>query len=103
MHVELIYEQTCPNIDAAREQLRRAFSTAGLAPDWQEWEVHAADAPAHVHGYGSPTILVNGRDVSGEMGEGDDMCCRVYAHDEADNKGVPSVTDIVRALQKPVD
>jgi len=102
MQVELIYEQTCPNIDAARTQLRRAFDQAGVTPRWQEWEVNAADVPAHIHGYGSPTILVNGRDVSGGTGEGADMCCRVYAHDESDNKGVPALNDIVRALQDPL-
>jgi len=101
MQVELIYEQTCPNIESARVQLRRAFDQLGIPPRWQEWEVSATDAPAHIHGYGSPTILVNGHDVSGNPGEGDDMCCRVYDHDESDNKGVPALNDIVRALQKP--
>ncbi|MEJ2452321.1 MAG: hypothetical protein P8047_16960 [Gammaproteobacteria bacterium] len=74
-----------------------------MTPSWQEWEVNAADVPAHVHGYGSPTILVEGRDVSGDAGEGADMCCRVYAHDEPGNKGVPSLRDIVCALQDPRD
>ena len=99
LRVELVYEKTCPNIEAARAQLTRAFAEAGMPPHWQEWEVSAPDAPAHVHGYGSPTILVDGWDVSGVMREGDDYCCRVYAHTEGPNKGVPAVADIVRALQ----
>lgn len=99
MQVELVYEKTCPNIGAAREQLLRAFTEADMPPVWQEWEVSQPDAPAHVHGYGSPTILVNGKDVSGSMTEGDDLCCRIYAHGDTCNKGVPPVSDIVRALQ----
>lgn len=99
MQVELVYEKTCPNIEAAREQLLRAFAEARLTPRWQEWEVSSEDAPQHVHGYGSPTILVDGRDVSGVMSEGDDYCCRVYAHAESGNKGVPALADIVHALQ----
>ncbi len=99
MQVELVYEKTCPNIADARVQLLRAFSEAGITPHWQEWEVSSPDAPPHVHGFGSPTILVDGKDVSGTMTEGDDYCCRVYAHADGTNKGVPAVADIVRALQ----
>ena len=99
MQIELVYEKTCPNIEAARTQLLRAFAEAGITPHWQEWEVSTPEAPAHVHGYGSPTILVNGRDISGDMAEGDDYCCRVYSHGEHTSKGVPAVADIVRALK----
>jgi hypothetical protein len=99
MQVELIYEKTCPNVEAARVALLRAFADAGVPPRWQEWEVSSEDAPAHVHGFGSPTILVNGEDVSGEMTEGHDLCCRIYAHDEHANKGVPAVSSIVSAIK----
>lgn len=99
MQVELVYENTCPNVAAARGQLLQAFAQSDIAPDWREWEVSASDAPDHIHGYGSPTILVDGKDVSGEMTEGHDYCCRVYAHDEMSNKGVPAVKDIMHALK----
>lgn len=98
MHIELVYEKTCPNIEAARSQLLRAFTKAGITPRWQEWEVSTPEAPTHIHGYGSPTILVDSKDVSGDNIEGDDYCCRVYSHGE-NNKGVPAVTDIVNALK----
>jgi len=99
MQIELVYEKTCPNIEAARSQLLRAFAEAGITPRWLEWEVSTPEAPAHVHGYGSPTILVNKQCVSGNKAEGDDYCCRVYSHEDHTNKGVPAVTDIVNALK----
>ena len=98
MQVELIYEKTCPNIEAARSQLLQAFAEAGITPHWKEWEVNMPEAPAYVHGYGSPTILVNSQDVVGEKKGGDDSCCRVYFNGES-NKGVPAVTNIVQALK----
>ena len=98
MKIELIYEKSCPNIEPARHQLLKALTQVGIMPRWQEWEVSTADAPAYVHGHGSPTLLVNGQDVSGDMLQGDDCCCRVYAHEEG-NKGVPALVDIVRALR----
>ena len=98
MKIELVYEKTCPNIEAARSQLLRAFAEAGITPRWQEWEISAPEAPAYIHGYGSPTILVDGEDVSSDKIEGDDYCCRVYSHAEY-NKGVPAVIDIVNAFK----
>ena len=99
MRVELVYERSCPNIAAARTQLLRAFAAAGLAPYWQEWELHSPVAPEHVRGYGSPTILVEGRDVSGGLPVGDDDCCRVYTQDDGRYQGVPPQSDIVHALR----
>ena len=66
MRVELVYESTCPNIAAARAQLLHAFAQAKVSPQWNEWEVTDPKAPDYIHGYGSPTILVNGQDVSAD-------------------------------------
>lgn len=99
MQVELVYEKTCPNIRSARTQLLKAFVDAGITPHWQEWEISSTDAPEHVHGYGSPTILIDGHDVCGERPDTDDFCCRIYAHHDGENKGVPALADIVRVLK----
>lgn len=96
--IELVYERTCPNIKAARLGLLKAFAKTGVTPHWQEWEVNQPDAPAHVHGYGSPTILVNGQDVSSEPMTGNDYCCRLYSQGNHANKGVPAESDIMHAL-----
>jgi hypothetical protein len=32
--VELIYDDDCPNVEAARQQLRRAFQELGQSPAW---------------------------------------------------------------------
>ena len=98
MQVELVYEKTCPNIEAARTQLLRAFVEAGATPHWLEWEVSTPDAPAHIHGFGSPSILIDGQDVSGDMAEGNNYCCRVYSHGNDASKGVPAMEDIVHAI-----
>lgn len=99
MKVELVYEKACPNIVVARQQLLRAFTEARITPRWCEWEVSSTHAPAHVHGYGSPTILVNECDVSGASPNGNDDCCRVYSLDAQAPKGAPALFDIVQALK----
>lgn len=65
--VEFIYDRDCPNVEVARENLRRAFVEAGLPSRCQEWDRADADAPAHARRWGSPTVLVNGRDVAGAV------------------------------------
>jgi hypothetical protein len=63
--IELIYFDGCPNAQPARDNLRRALEEAALPPTWHEWEQGDAGAPEHVKQYGSPTVLVNDRDVTG--------------------------------------
>lgn len=62
--VELIYFDGCPNVDAARDHLRQALAAARLPAIWQEWNQHDAQAPDRVRQFGSPTVLVDGRDVT---------------------------------------
>jgi len=93
--VELIYQDSCPNVEGARAALRAAFRSIGRAPRWTEWERGAPGAPAHARLYGSPTILVDGRDVAGAApGDGSESC-RVYGGAQ---QGVPPVAAIVAAL-----
>lgn len=96
--VELVYDSDCPNVKATREQLRLAFELIDSKPDWQEWNVNDPNAPDHIHGYGSPTILVEGIDVTGDEPSGTDNCCRVYVDSDHANHGVPSVKQISSAL-----
>jgi hypothetical protein len=95
--IELIYDSDCPNVPQARTNLLRAFSQAGMASRWREWDRADADAPAHVRAYGSPTILVDGRDVAGATAA-DAACCRIYTNDQGGKQGVPPIALIVAAL-----
>lgn len=98
-NVELIYDADCPNVVAARKQLRAAFQDLGQTPGWQEWDRGSPSSPAHAKQYGSPTILVNGRDVTGVSPSGVANCCRVY-HSKRDGfQGVPPIDAITSALR----
>lgn len=96
MRVELLYSPECPNVDAAREQLRRALAEAGLPLRWKEYDVSSPSAPKRVRGFGSPTILVDGRDVSGAS-SAEAASCRVYLGSEV--RGVAPLATVVRALK----
>lgn len=93
--VELLYFPGCPHAEAAREQLRSAFATINRAPEWIEIDVTAENAPEHVRGFGSPSILVDGRDVA-PSAEKSGVSCRLYA--DGDVRGAPALNAIVVAL-----
>lgn len=94
MRVDFVYDKACPNVKAARANLMRAFSQAGLSARWTEHQIGAAETPPHVRGFGSPTILVDGADVAG-LAAGAEDCCRVY-----ERGGAPAVELIAAALER---
>ncbi len=88
--IELIYFDGCPCVDDARANLQQALQAARLPAQWTEWEQNDPAAPARVKQYGSPTVLVNGRNVTGdEEGVDASACC-------AD--GAPALETIQAAL-----
>jgi hypothetical protein len=97
MNVELIYDKDCPNVSVARAQLQRAFSATRIPPHWREWDRSAPNTPHHVRRYGSPTILVDGRDVAGMEPCDDQDSCRVYP-DSGALQRVPNLESICAAL-----
>jgi mercuric ion transport protein len=96
---ELIYDRDCPNVPKARARLLRAFAEEGVSPRWLEWEREDPASPTYVRGYGSPTILVDGKDVEGVLPSNDIRCCRLYAHPLTGFQWAPSVESIVSALR----
>ena len=96
MNVELIYDQSCPNVEATRVALLRAFAKLGRPPRWTEWERSAPDSPAYARTHGSPTILVDGQDIARDKPSGES--CRVYLGAMGTLGGVPPLDKIVDAL-----
>lgn len=94
--VDLVYDADCPNISAARVNLMRAFSLAGLQPKWSEHRIGDPSAPKRTRGYGSPTVLVDGRDVAG-LEPSAEVCCRIYTAATGSTQA-PAVEQIAEAM-----
>lgn len=95
--VELIYDQGCPNVGAARRALLAAFERAGSEPRWKEWDRKTPESPDYVRAFGSPTVLVEGRDVAGGDSASAGESCRLYDHG-GKLKGVPPEDLIAEAI-----
>lgn len=89
--VELVYFQGCPHVDSARSTLRAALILRGLKAEWQEWDSGAPETPESYQDHGSPTILIDGEDVTGG-GAGEGPRCIAT--------GAPSLDQILVALDR---
>ncbi len=88
--IELVYFEGCPNASQTRDNLREAVEASSQDLTWSEWDLMEESTPADFHRFGSPTVLVNGEDVTGENVGTEAMACRA--------DGVPSVATITARI-----
>lgn len=98
MNVELIYDADCPNVAQARSLLIKAFTRTGVSARWREWERGAPGSPDYADQYGSPTILVEGKDVAGTAPVAGIGACRVYADGDGKLSRTPPLDTVCAAL-----
>ena len=99
--IELVYDRDCPNVEQARQAIAAALRQAGAPELWKEWDRAADSTPEVIRHYGSPTVLVDRRDVSGDTDgsiPASANSCRVYRDDCGCLCGTPTVKQIVAAL-----
>jgi mercuric ion transport protein len=90
-------------VDKARATLTRALQEVGAPAVWTEWSSADPGCPDQNRGYGSPTVLVNGKDVApgphpwAPWEEGRGPRCRIYREGER-TLGAPPHTLVVQAL-----
>ena len=102
IRIDLVYDRDCPNVDRARIAIRAALRESGADVGCAEWDRDSSVTPPEMRHYGSPTVLVNGEDVS--AGGDDDQrsdanSCRIYCDEGNRFCGAPSTDLIVRAIR----
>jgi hypothetical protein len=100
--IELVYDVDCPNVERARSAIRAALHAIGAPEHWKEWERGASHTPAALRHFGSPSVLVDGRDVGCDEGAAltaQASACRVYLDERGCLCGAPSAQLILRALE----
>ena len=99
--VDLVFDVDCPHIDHARELLRHALIAVGLRPGWREWLRDAPDTPDGLRCLGSPSIVIDGKDVTSDESRQAErpaaVSCRIYRHVDG-FRGVPPLDVVTRAL-----
>jgi protein-S-isoprenylcysteine O-methyltransferase Ste14 len=103
--VELLWWRECPSWERALQMLRAEIEAAGFEPGAIEVTEIEDEAAAERRSFpGSPTILVNGRDI---QPPGPDqprgLTCRVYRHRDGRVSPLPDPADIREALPSNAD
>jgi len=88
--IELVYFEGCPNAVQARANIQTAVDAFGRAVECAEWDLMDEATPDDFKRYGSPTVLIDGSDVTGDGPGNNAMACRA--------DGAPSVEAIAERL-----
>jgi len=101
MTLDLVYFDGCPHVEEARSALRDALATLPAERSvWREWRSDDPELPHWARGFGSPTIFVDGREVTGATPGASSSACRLYRDPSGAASGAPPVATIVRALDE---
>lgn len=98
MKIDLIYDSNCPNVKQARINLEHALNQSGIESAWKEWNRQDENTPSYMKRYGSPTILINGKDIVEKMPDSHNDSCRVYTDKDGYLQGAPSVEAIKKVI-----
>jgi hypothetical protein len=100
MHIELLFWEGCPSHPRALADLRTAMREFGLDPGDVEIREVVSDADAKRQRFaGSPTIRIDGADVSPVEGEPYGLTCRIYHRRDGRVSPTPDPADLRAALQ----
>lgn len=105
VNVELLWWRDCPSWERALRMLREEMVAGGLDPEAVRVTEIKDEAEAARRGFpGSPTILVDGRDIQpAGPEEPRGLTCRVYRRRGGGVSPLPDPADIREALEGSVD
>ena len=99
--VELLWWDGCPSTPKALELVQEALTAEGLDPAAVEMrEVSTSEDAEHEEFVGSPTIRIDGADVSPPEGEPMGLSCRVYRLRDGRVSPTPDAEDIRDAIRR---
>jgi hypothetical protein len=99
--IEVLFFEGCPNVDLALRRARAAVAAAGVEAEVLATVIDSQDV-ARRGFLGSPTVLVDGRDVADEAAPEESPSgfrCRIYPAADGRIEGAPPVEWIAAALR----
>ncbi len=101
--IELLWWEGCPSTEAALSELRRALDEVGLSEaEIRTREIQSEDEAGELQFAGSPTVLIDGRDVADAAGQPIGLSCRVYRTRDGRISPTPDPDDLREALREVI-
>ncbi|MFQ5922860.1 MAG: thioredoxin family protein [Anaerolineales bacterium] len=97
MQVQLLYTDDCEHRPQAWSALNQAMQRSGVRAYVDEIRVRDLEQARQLGFAGSPTILINGRDIA--PGGPPTLECRSYPAEDGQSRGWPDVATLVWALE----
>tara|TARA_E500000331_G_C17272891_1_gene720233 strand:- start:20217 stop:20915 length:699 start_codon:yes stop_codon:yes gene_type:complete len=88
MDIVLLYFQGCPNVQNSRKNLISALSQSKIKIQWKEYDLNDDSLPQEYRNYGSPSLIIDGKDVMME-GQNPGASCRVYSDNGKISGSIP--------------
>jgi hypothetical protein len=97
LKIHVLYFKGCPNHEPTVQRVKDVAARLGVAAGVDEIEVTPDDDPAALRFLGSPTVLINGRDIDPTQREGVvyGFGCRTFG-----GAGLPPVEMIETAIRE---
>jgi hypothetical protein len=99
MNVRFLYTEECPSHSEALERLRKALSDESVEADIKITRVETFDEAEKLQYPGSPTILINGRDICPTKSPHYAPTCRAYVLEDGRISPLPSISMIRKAIR----
>ena len=97
--IELLWWRGCPSWEQAIELVREEMEGAGLDPEDLRVREVRDESEAESLGFpGSPTVLVDGRDIQAPRDQPGGLTCRVYRLRDGRVSPLPDRVDVREAL-----
>ncbi|NLE52192.1 MAG: DUF2703 domain-containing protein [Chloroflexi bacterium] len=98
MKVQFLFWEDCPSHPEAWDRLHDVLRELGVEVEVERIEVTTEEAAQRWHFAGSPTILVNGKDIDAQPDAPARLTCRLYFHENGRPSPLPSREMIIRAI-----
>jgi len=100
LNITFLYFEDCPSHEAALERLRGVMAEEDIDAPVKIIKVETDEEAEKWHFVGSPTILVDGRDIDPpQHGASPALTCRTYHLEDGRFSPLPSVAMIRRGLR----
>ena len=100
MKILFLYSEDCPSHDEALQRLRKVMKEEGIRDEIEVIRVETSEDAERLKFIGSPTILIDGRDIDPPTNPYYALTCRAYRLEDGRISPLPSEVMIRKAIRK---